>query len=183
MCVTVLIDVSTSILGQHVAAHRSAQEPHRTLTIPMRMDLRSLKPVTVSAGEIAERGSFVDLGDVRNSRTDRKHGCVSANVSRFRVEVGGKPRTVCLGTAGVVCVSVGRVARYSSQQRRKSLERVFETQKREPAVGLEDLGALPTETNSPKRGLEPKYEPRNIFGNPGGRRISWAKIKPGSEVI
>ena len=37
------------------------QEPHKTLTIPMRMGLRSVKPVTVSAGEIAERGSFVDL--------------------------------------------------------------------------------------------------------------------------
>ena len=60
------------------------------------MDLRSLKSVTVSAGEIAERGSFVDLGDVRNPRTDRKHGCVSANVSRFRVKVGGRPRTVCV---------------------------------------------------------------------------------------
>ena len=44
----------------------------------MRMDQRSLKPVTVSAGEIAERGSFVGLGDVRNPRTDQKHGCVSA---------------------------------------------------------------------------------------------------------
>ena len=60
------------------------------------MDLRSLKPVTVSAGEIVERGSFVDLGDVRNPRTDRKHGCVSVNVSRFRVKVGGRPRTVCV---------------------------------------------------------------------------------------
>ena len=60
------------------------------------MDLRSLKPVTVSAGEIVERGSLVDLGDVRNPRTDRKHGCVSANVSRFRVKVGGRPRTVCI---------------------------------------------------------------------------------------
>ena len=62
----------------------------------MRMGLLSLKPVTVSAGEIAERGSFVDLRDVRNPRTDRKHGCVSAKVSRFRVEVNGKPRTVCV---------------------------------------------------------------------------------------
>ena len=41
-------------------------ELDRTLTIPMRMGLRSLKPVTVSAAEIAERGSFVDLRDVRN---------------------------------------------------------------------------------------------------------------------
>ena len=62
----------------------------------MRMDLRSLKPVTGSDGEIAERGSFVDLGDVRNPRTDRKHGCVSANVSRFQLKIGGKPRTVCV---------------------------------------------------------------------------------------
>ena len=60
------------------------------------MDLRSLKPVTVSAGEIVERGSFVDLGDVRNPRTDRKHGCDPAKVSRFRVKVGGKPRMVCV---------------------------------------------------------------------------------------
>ena len=62
----------------------------------MRTDQRSLKPVTVSAGEIAERGSFVDLGGVRNPRTDRKHGCVSAHASRFRVKVGGKPRAVCV---------------------------------------------------------------------------------------
>ena len=61
----------------------------------MRMGLRSLKPVTVSAGEIAERGSFVDLRDVRNPRTDRNHGCIPANVSRFRVKFGGKPRMVC----------------------------------------------------------------------------------------
>ena len=47
----------------------------------MRTDLRSLKPVAVSAGEIAERGSFVDMEDIRNPRTDHKHGCVSANVS------------------------------------------------------------------------------------------------------
>ena len=60
----------------------------------MRMGLRSLKPVTVSAGEIAERGSFVDLRDVRNPRTDRKHVCVSAHASKFRVKTGGKPRTV-----------------------------------------------------------------------------------------
>ena len=60
------------------------------------MGLRSLKPATGSAGKIAERGSFVDLGDVRNPRTDRKHGCDSANVSRFRAKVGGKPRTVCV---------------------------------------------------------------------------------------
>ena len=58
------------------------------------MDLRSFKHVTVSAGEIAERGSFVGLGDVHNPRTDRKHGCDPANVSRFTVKVGGKPRTV-----------------------------------------------------------------------------------------
>ena len=62
----------------------------------MRMDLRSVNPVDVSAGKIAERGSFVGLGDVRNPRTDQKHGCASANVSRFRVKVGGKPRTVCV---------------------------------------------------------------------------------------
>ena len=60
------------------------------------MGLRSLKTVTVSAGEIAERGSFVDLGGVRKPRTDRKHGCVSANVSRVRVRVSGKPRAVCV---------------------------------------------------------------------------------------
>ena len=62
----------------------------------MRMDLRSLKPVTVSADEIAERGSFVNLGDVRHPRTDRKNGCAPASVSRFRVHVGGKPRKVCI---------------------------------------------------------------------------------------
>ena len=62
----------------------------------MRIDLRSLKPITVPAAEIAERYSFVDPRNVRNPRTDRKHGCVSANVSRFRVKVGGKLRTVCV---------------------------------------------------------------------------------------
>ena len=61
------------------------------------MDLRSHKALTVSAGKNAERGSFVELGDVRNPRTDQKqHGCLSANVFRFRVNVGGKPRTVCV---------------------------------------------------------------------------------------
>ena len=62
----------------------------------MRMNLRSLKSVTVSAGEITERGSFVDLGDDRNPLTDRKHGCVSAHVSKFRVKFAAKPRTVCV---------------------------------------------------------------------------------------
>ena len=38
----------------------------------------------------------MDLGGIRNSRTDQKHGCVSANVSRFRVKVGVKPRTMCV---------------------------------------------------------------------------------------
>ena len=76
----------TPIYASHEAAGR-----RRSLAC-----LRSLKPVTVSAGEIAERGSFVDLGDVRNPRTDLKHGCISANASRFRVEFGGKPRMVCV---------------------------------------------------------------------------------------
>ena len=62
----------------------------------MRMGLHSIEPVTVSAGEIAQRGSFVDLGDVRNPQPDRTHGWVSANVSRFMVKVSGKPRTVCV---------------------------------------------------------------------------------------
>ena len=38
----------------------------------------------------------MDLGDVRYPRTDPKHGYDSANVLRFRVKVGGKPRTVCV---------------------------------------------------------------------------------------
>lgn len=59
----------------------------------MCIDLRSLS-LTVSAGEMAERVSSVDVGHVRNTRTDRQHGCVAANVSRFTMKVGGKPRSV-----------------------------------------------------------------------------------------
>ena len=57
--------------------------------------------VALAAGEIAERGSLVDLGEKNmiffSSRGHlQKHGCDSANVSRFTVQVGGKPRTVCV---------------------------------------------------------------------------------------
>ena len=93
----------------------------------MRTDLLSLEPITVSAGEIAKRGSLVDLGGVRNPRTDRKHGCVSANGSKFRVKVGGKTRTVCVQARPAL-----QVFPFDewSQERRKSLERVFGTRLR-----------------------------------------------------
>ena len=92
----------------------------------MCIDLRSLS-LTVSAGEMAERVSSVDVGHVRNTRTDRQHGCVAANVSRFTMKVGGKPRSVWVQARPelVARISVGRVARYSSQQHRKSLVRAF----------------------------------------------------------
>ena len=85
-------------LGKAVQILHEAQEPHRTQN-PCNTNANGpsqSKPETVSAGEIAERGSFVDLGDVRDPRTDRKHGSVSANVSRFQVKIGGKPRTACV---------------------------------------------------------------------------------------
>ena len=82
----------------------------------MRMDLCSLKPVTVSAGEIAERGLFVDLGNVRNPLIDQRHGwlrlgkCVEIPSENWCEAAYG----VCPGTAGVAGISVRRVARYSS---------------------------------------------------------------------
>ena len=100
------------------------------------MGLRSLKPVTVSAGEIAEKASFVDLEDDRNPRTDRKHGCVSVNVSRVRVKVGGKPCTVCVQARPEVHVFLldeWRDIRRNNIENRWNvfLERVFGTQARE----------------------------------------------------
>ena len=83
----------------------------------MRMDLRSLKPETVSAGEFAERGLFVDLGDVRNPRTDRKHGgwLRLGNFFEILSEIWWEAAYgVCAGTAGVAGIFVRRVARYSS---------------------------------------------------------------------
>ena len=117
----------------------------------MRMDLHSLKPVTVSAGEIAERGSFVDLRNVRNPRTDRKYGCISANVWTFRVKFGGKPRMVCAqGPPELHVFLLDKLARYWSQQRRKSLERKTRSMERKKFRKSE---GLPTETNSPNRGF------------------------------
>ena len=132
MCVTLMI--AANALDSRPPCWSTQIVPIKNLTEPLQYQCAwacaasSLYQVIVSDGKIAERGSFVDVGDVRNPRTDRKHGCVSANVSRFRVKFGGKLRAVCAqGTAGVAHVSVGRVARYWSQQRRISLERVFRT--------------------------------------------------------
>ena len=84
----------------------------------MRMDLRSLKPETVSAGEIAERGLFEDLGDVLNPWTDRKHGgwLRLGNFFEIPSEIWWEAAYygVCAGTAGVAGISVRRVARYLS---------------------------------------------------------------------
>ena len=101
------------------------------------------------------------LGDVRNPRTDQKHGSLRLGKS---VEIQRERRWeaaygVCPGTAGVAGASVRRVARYSSQQRRKSLERgfwnaEFGKRQREPAFRLEILGVLPTEADSPNRDLD-----------------------------
>ena len=96
MCVTVLI-VANALDSR--PACRSTKIGPRTSQDPYNTNAHGpaqSQACNFSAGEIAERGSFVDLGDVRNPRTDRKYGCVSANVSRFRVKVGGKPRTVCV---------------------------------------------------------------------------------------
>ena len=143
----------------HSDRSQNLTEPLQRRQNPVRMDLRSLKHVTVSAGEIAERGSFVDLGHVRNPRTDRKHGWLRLGE---RVEIliescWEAAYGVIPGTTGVACVSVGRVAKYWSQQRRKSLERVLErvfgTQKENPCL-VHDFGGSPNrKTNSPKRGF------------------------------
>ena len=130
----------------------------------VRTDLRSLKPATVSAGEIVERVSFVDLGDVRNPRTDRKHGCVSANVSRFRVKVGGRPRTVCVQARPELHVFLldewGDIGRNNVENRwNVFLERVFGTRfwkgKRRnrvyPGRTATWLGTLSTETLHARR--------------------------------
>ena len=114
------------------------------------MDLRSLKPVTVSAGEIVERGSFVDLGDVRNPRTDRKHGCVSANVSRFRVKVGGRPHAECVQARPELHVFLldewEDIGRNNVENRwNVILERVFGTKKREPVRSIAFSEVLRTE--------------------------------------
>ena len=92
----------------------------------MRMDLCSLKSVAISAGEI-DTGLFV-RGSGRcpqpadGPKTLLPLGeCVEIpSESWWEAAYGVSP-----GTAGVARVSVGRVARYSSQQRRKSLERVL----------------------------------------------------------
>ena len=91
--------------------------------------------MAISAGEIAERGSFVDLGDVSNARTDQKHGCVSANVSsRFRVQVGGKPRTVCAQARPELQVFPFDECRDIPRNKVENHWVVFGTKKREPAM-------------------------------------------------
>ena len=69
------------------------------------MDPRRVKSVTVSAGEIAERESFVDLGDVHNGRTDGTHGrlnCVEIQSETWYKAAHG----VCPGIAGIAVRSV-----------------------------------------------------------------------------
>ena len=58
---------------------------------------------------------------------------------------------VCPGTAGVARVSVKRVARYSTQRGRKSLEREI-SEKENPCLVQEFWGFCQQKTNSPKRG-------------------------------
>ena len=60
---------------------------HRTLAISLRMEPRSFTSVTVFDGEIAEMGSFVGLGRVRNPRTDLKHGYDLSESSRFNASI------------------------------------------------------------------------------------------------
>ena len=118
----------------------------------MRADLRSLKSVTVSAGEIAERDSFVDLRDVRNPRTDRKRGCCSETCVEIQSKVWWEAAYgACPGTAEVAAISVRQVARYSSpQQGRKSLDTFLERKKENPIdVCLENWGFCTQKTNSP----------------------------------
>ena len=51
------------------------------------MEPRSFTSVTVFDGEIAEMGSFVGLGRVRNPRTDLKHGYDLSESSRFNASI------------------------------------------------------------------------------------------------
>ena len=110
----------------------------------MHMDLR-LKPATVSAGDIAGRGSFVDLGDVPNPRTDRKHGWISVNESRFRVNVSGKPRAVCVEARPELQVFPFDERRDIRCNNVESLEREICNAEKRTCFRLRNLGVLPTE--------------------------------------